>query len=102
MSAAVARELAALPQQGGPRGGGGMDGLADGGGIGGGPGSATAGAIGLVLVDRSLDLATPVMHADHVLDVMFSSLPRAEAVQPPPQQQPPAGAPPPPYRAALR
>eukprot|EP00879_Flechtneria_rotunda_P012088 GHRR01012623.1.p1 GENE.GHRR01012623.1~~GHRR01012623.1.p1 ORF type:complete len:587 (+),score=238.22 GHRR01012623.1:2901-4661(+) len=41
--------------------------------------SGTAGSIGLVLVDRSLDLATPCMHKDHVLDAVFASLPRAGA-----------------------
>jgi hypothetical protein len=42
-------------------------GAAAGGGAGGG-----AGGIGLVLIDRSLDLATPCMHSEHVLDLVLS------------------------------
>lgn len=96
VSLAVAKGLAVLPQ--GPRGGTIGDVLADGLG----PGSTgaarhhafprphmeapaaeaggTSGTVGLVLIDRSLDLATPCMHGDHVLDGIFAHLPRAAEV----------------------
>ncbi len=41
------------------------------------------GALGLVLVDRALDLLTPSSHPDHLMDLLLAVLPR----------QPPAGAP---------
>jgi hypothetical protein len=80
VSTAIAKELYALPQKG-PGGTGGDPFAAEdpalvAAGIGA-PGGAS-GSIGLVLIDRSLDLATPCMHSDHVLDVVFASLPRAE------------------------
>ena len=50
------------------------DAAAGGGPGGGGGGGQGGGAIGLVLVDRSLDLATPCMHTEHVLDLMLSCL----------------------------
>eukprot|EP00775_Hariotina_reticulata_P009236 gene9236-9401_t len=76
VSTAIAKELYALPQQGqrGPAGG---DPFAAEEPVAAGSGG-TSGSIGLVLIDRSLDLATPCMHSDHVLDVVFASLPRAE------------------------
>lgn len=83
-STAIAKELATLPQAG-QRSGLGQQGLdsstdspraelgaaAAAGGAGGG--------IGLVLVDRSLDLATPCMHTEHVLDLVLSCLERPAA-----------------------
>lgn len=93
VSHAVAKELAALPQQG-SRGGAGPGGeVVDGAGAAGagfpvgqlgGSAAGAAGSIGLVLIDRSLDLATPCMHTDHVLDAVFASLPRADAIVAPP------------------
>lgn len=94
VSLAIAKDLAALPQW--PRGGTSGDILADGvrPGVSGTSGhhafprpadtagasaASTAGTIGLVLIDRSLDLATPCMHGDHVVDAVFDQLPRAAA-----------------------
>lgn len=83
-STAIAKELATLPQAGSRRGLGqqqqGLDSSSDspraelgaaaaGGGAGG-------GGIGLVLIDRSVDLATPCMHSEHVLDIVLSCLER--------------------------
>eukprot|EP00879_Flechtneria_rotunda_P025718 GHRR01027357.1.p1 GENE.GHRR01027357.1~~GHRR01027357.1.p1 ORF type:complete len:379 (+),score=125.42 GHRR01027357.1:574-1710(+) len=96
VSAVIAKELMSLPQYGaghGPLGDNSLQealtGLASSaatGPLGAGSSgsdasgaSGTAGSIGLVLVDRSLDLATPCMHKDHVLDAVFASLPRAGA-----------------------
>jgi hypothetical protein len=73
-SAAIAKELATLPQAGqrssglGPLQDASTDSPRAEGGAGGG--------IGLVLVDRSLDLATPCMHSEHVLDLLMSCLDR--------------------------
>jgi len=81
-SVAIAKELATLPQAG-TRGGliPGQDSSTDspraegmGAAGGGGGGGGAGGGIGLVLVDRSLDLATPCMHSEHVLDLMLSCL----------------------------
>lgn len=72
-SAAIAKELATLPQAGQRSGVGPLqDTSTD-------SPRAEAGAgggIGLVLVDRSLDLATPCMHSEHVLDLLMSCLDR--------------------------
>jgi hypothetical protein len=103
VSNAIARELAALPQQGHRPGGHGGDATGSDGsaaaaaGAAGGAGAAAAGSIGLVLIDRCLDLATPCMHAEHVLDAVFASLPRADAAVPAA-----AGAAGQAYRAVLR
>lgn len=87
VSSSIARELAALPQQGHRPGGAadlaGPDSSSTAAAAGAGAAAAAAsGSIGLVLIDRCLDLATPCMHAEHVLDAVFASLPRADAVVP--------------------
>ncbi len=45
------------------------------------------GSIGLVLLDRSLDLVTPCSHAEHCLDALLAATPRAEPAPPPPCQR---------------
>jgi hypothetical protein len=106
VSAAVARELAALPQQGYRPGSAAADlAGADSGtptAAGGGGGGAASSSIGLVLIDRCLDLATPCMHAEHVLDGVFASLPRADAAVPAAAAGAGAGAAGQAYRAVLR
>jgi hypothetical protein len=87
VSTAVAKELATLPQAGQRSGGAdsssgsprvGADGV-----LGPSASAAAAGAIALVLVDRALDLATPCMHAEHVLDMMLAGLLRPAPGAPP-------------------
>jgi hypothetical protein len=87
-STAIAKELATLPQAGqrsgvGPLQDSGTDSPRADIGTGG-----SGGSIGLVLVDRSLDLATPCMHSEHVLDLVFSCLQGQVAA---PVAQAPAG-----------
>lgn len=80
-STAIAKELATLPQGGSSSSAAraGLDSSSDSpradmlSGAAGGGGSSSGG-IGLVLVDRSLDLATPCMHSEHVLDLVLSCL----------------------------
>jgi hypothetical protein len=85
-STAIAKELATLPQAGSRSGLGqqqqGLDSSSDspraesGAAAAAATGGGGAGGIGLVLIDRSLDLATPCMHSEHVLDVVLSCLER--------------------------
>lgn len=83
VSTIIAKELATLPQAGGQRSGGAvLPGQQDPGSTDS-PRAGTAGSIGLVLIDRALDMATPCMHSEHVLDMVFTSLLRPAPAAPP-------------------
>lgn len=57
--------------------------------------STAPSSMAVILIDRSLDMATPCLHADHPLDAMLALLPRQQPAPPPHHSKPGT-------RAALR